>query len=106
MMEQGVKIVPKQHCAVIKAWADGHLIEWRQGPKGEWHEAVSPSWNPIVQYRVKPEKKTIGQLFYEVWYKSSLITNPSLWRDCSFKKDWEERAIDFLAMLKENNHVI
>lgn len=49
-------MIPHKHAEVIKAWADGHLIQTR-GPEGgaEWHDCLSaPCWMENYDYRVKP----------------------------------------------------
>lgn len=48
---------PHRHAELIKAWADGALIEWRnpEGTRKEWQEAASPAWRHDLEYRVKPE---------------------------------------------------
>ena len=50
---------PHKHAAIIKAWADGAEIQFRIQEKYDWLDitALSPSFNPDWQYRVKPEKK-------------------------------------------------
>ena len=49
------KYTPHVHAAVIKAWADGKPVEWRQSSDYEWNDAHSPCWGLGLQYRVKPE---------------------------------------------------
>ena len=46
-----------KHCEVIKAWADGARIEYK--PSNMWVEAQFPQFNPIFEYRVMKEHKTI-----------------------------------------------
>lgn len=48
-----MKKVPHKHAALIKAWADGALIEWRW--IGEWHPCATPAWSVDSEYRIKPE---------------------------------------------------
>jgi hypothetical protein len=48
---------PHKHAAVIKAWADGATIEWRDTSLTyvkDWRETCAPAWNPDYEYRVKP----------------------------------------------------
>lgn len=49
------KYTPHVHAEVIKAWADGKPVEWRQGSDYEWSDTHSPCWGLGLQYRVKPE---------------------------------------------------
>ena len=50
------KYTPHVHAEVIKAWADGKPVEWRQSSDYEWSDTPSPCWGPELQYRIKPEK--------------------------------------------------
>jgi len=43
---------PHKHCEVIKAWADGAEIQYRE--KGGWMKCNSPQWFEETEYRVKP----------------------------------------------------
>ena len=46
---------PHKHAELIKAWADGAIIEtW---DCGYWYENHAPQWNDDVKYRIKPESK-------------------------------------------------
>lgn len=44
---------PHKHCEVIKAWADGAEIQYRE--KGGWMKCNSPQWFEETEYRVKPK---------------------------------------------------
>ena len=45
-----------KHCELIKAWADGAVIEHNNG-LGYWVEQSNPQWNTWDIYRIKPEPK-------------------------------------------------
>ena len=47
---------PHKHAGLIKAWADGAEIEYLSD-HGEWSTSGNPYWNPLVEYRIKPEPK-------------------------------------------------
>lgn len=53
--------VPHPHKDIIFAWALGEEIQYRINPgKGEWETLKSDaiiSWDPKVEYRVKPDKE-------------------------------------------------
>lgn len=51
---------PHKHAALIKAWADGAIIEVRVAPHVSWRETCSPSWTLDYEYRIKPETITIS----------------------------------------------
>ena len=53
---------PHLHAEVIKAWADGAVIEYSGAYySSKWREIENgtPSWSEHFQYRVKPEHKTV-----------------------------------------------
>lgn len=47
---------PHKHAEVIKAWADGAVIECKSPVTGMWMKADNPIWHPAAEYRVKPER--------------------------------------------------
>jgi hypothetical protein len=49
---------PHKHAEVIKAWADGAVIEIKSASSDDWHEVTNPTWIKIREYRVKPEVTT------------------------------------------------
>ena len=50
------KYTPHIHAEVIKAWADGKPIEWRENPSEHWQLIRDPSFVENFEYRVKPEE--------------------------------------------------
>ena len=50
---------PHIHATLIKAWADGATIEYKDQDRrdGSWIVTVSPTWSRHCYYRVKPEPK-------------------------------------------------
>jgi len=46
--------IPHKHSEVIKAWADGEIIQ-RKFTNEEWLSICEPSWNEDYEYRVKPK---------------------------------------------------
>ena len=51
---------PHKHAEVIKAWADGHTIQYRNGTTNPYWTDMpicSPNWHEDVEYRIKPEPK-------------------------------------------------
>lgn len=59
---------PHKHCELIKAWADGAVIEVEStGESDVWIKCASsnnPEWRNTCNYRIKPEK-TVNQLEIE-----------------------------------------
>jgi hypothetical protein len=51
------KMKPHKHAEVIKAWADGHTIQWKDA-FGDWNDIVYPRWDGMdFEFRIKPEPK-------------------------------------------------
>lgn len=48
---------PHKHAEVIKKWADGHPVQWREGPLDGWKDTIAPSWGFAVEFRVRPATK-------------------------------------------------
>lgn len=60
---------PHKHAEVIKAWADGAVVEARDTlniyPESrKWHVVKYPAFSSTWEYRVKPPKK---------WYRVALL---------------------------------
>jgi len=51
---------PHKHAEVIKKWADGHPVQWREGPLDGWKDTIAPSWGFAVEFRVRPATKWFG----------------------------------------------
>lgn len=50
------KYTPHVHAEVIKAWADGKPIEWREDPLQSWRLIENPGFIKGLEYRIKPEE--------------------------------------------------
>lgn len=44
------------HHDCIVAWAKGAEIQYFVDDEGGWLDALTPLWNPVVQFRVKPSE--------------------------------------------------
>jgi hypothetical protein len=53
--EENVK-TPHKHAELIKAWADGAKIQYRDESWG-WTTVNNPMWVPDMFYRIQPEPK-------------------------------------------------
>lgn len=52
-----------KHAEMIKAWADGAKIQFRDS--GQWWDTDEPSWNLNFKYRIKPElQEDVVKKFY------------------------------------------
>jgi hypothetical protein len=54
-----------KHCDVIKAWADGAEIEFKD-IFGKWRWIENPEWNGCSEYRIKREPKPDLFIFLDV----------------------------------------
>ena len=67
-----------KHCEVIKAWADGAEVQWKNRESDawvDWKSKFCPGFGVDTDYRVKPEKK-------QLWarpYTNKDVFPASLW---------------------------
>lgn len=58
---------PHVHAELIKAWADGAEIQYKNLTGGEWitfSKTESPCWDPLRCYRIKPQPKPDRRVTY------------------------------------------
>jgi hypothetical protein len=56
-------LTPHKHAETIKAWADGHEIQFHIGD-GKWRDTGgTPCWYDWFVYRAKPKKLTAVELY-------------------------------------------
>ena len=48
---------PHKHAYLIKAWADGAIIQRLDEIYNEWQDTPNPAWAEDRTYRIKPEQK-------------------------------------------------
>lgn len=87
------KPTPHKHAKLIKAWADGSVIQWFNARSYIWEDEPTPSWNNEITYRIKPEPKPDFVLYgnipnitlmesvkhyksNELWYKMNTSLTP------------------------------
>ena len=70
-------MTPHKHAEVIRAYADGAQIQWRQTDEKPWQDIDGPSFSNVYQYRVKP-KETI-KLYRSVSLLDDDNNTISLW---------------------------
>lgn len=49
---------PHRHANIIKAWADGIKVQYKNHATNEWNDVDTPSWVG-EEYRIKPEPKIL-----------------------------------------------
>jgi len=57
---------PHKHAELIKAWADGAEIEYKDEPFRKWTLLPYPHFNSDGEYRIKPEPKP-DKILYAVF---------------------------------------
>lgn len=91
---------PHKHAEIIKAWADGETIQWR-GNLGndltdwkDWLPDISPSWDSLVLFRVKPSPIPAGTALMRSWQTAL--------KNCSAASDdlWQVAAEIFIEEIK------
>ena len=55
---------PHKHKDLIIAWANGALIEYRQG--NAWLPTASPWWEESVDYRIEPTPDFVSYTFIDL----------------------------------------
>ena len=66
---------PRRHAEVIKAWADGAKIQYRNNDMKDWDDMpeCSPLWYETVEYRIKPEPKPDFHDYYNASSKIGIV---------------------------------
>lgn len=57
---------PHKYAELIKAWADGNLIEYRYDESYPWSTTTNPNWDYVGEFRIKPEPKPDVVITYTV----------------------------------------
>lgn len=57
---------PHKHAEIIKAWADGSVIEFYSKGGDGWTRSNNPQWYDDYEYRIKPEPKP-DHVYYGVF---------------------------------------
>lgn len=60
------ELKPHVHAQQIKAWADGHTIEYWCRFSNQWTVEVDPAWALDAKYRIKPEQSDFEKYGVEV----------------------------------------
>ena len=47
---------PHKYADVIKAWADGHEVQYSSFFGSEWHDAKEPDFTTNLNWRIKPDR--------------------------------------------------
>lgn len=68
---------PHKHAQLIKAWADGALIEYWSKTTKQWIdvEAINPYWKETTEYRIKPEPKPDYVEYFWATFTGVLLSN-------------------------------
>ena len=61
-----------KHSKLIKAWADGQIIE-AQAADGRWTHIAHPSWDEKMKYRIRPPAPDNSFLVKVIQYKNKRL---------------------------------
>ena len=108
-----------KHSKLIKAWADGAIIE-AQAVDGRWTHIAHPSWDEKMKYRIKPPAPDNSFLVKVTQYKNKRLKfsyrseskNPDFPHDFSIviDKSGEVKVLpkdlktDFITMVQGNDN--
>ena len=73
---------PHKNAEFIKAWADGAEIQVYDESDDKWYDVTHPSWCSSNEYRIKPDKKTAGEvcrLAFNHYLEDDFSDNASCW---------------------------
>ena len=83
---------PRVHCDLIKAWADGAIIQMKCF-EGTWQTTPTPTWSIANEYRIKPEPRKFKFRFFltktnsiRCWTESWMSSETEVERDLTFEK--------------------
>lgn len=60
------ELKPHVHAEVIKAWAEGHTIEYWSDFSGKWAVTIDPRWSSGTMYRIQPKQSDFEKYGVEV----------------------------------------
>lgn len=69
-------MTPHPHAEIIKAWADGHKIQFRTASDAEWLDVQNhstPAFNTFQEYRVKPTPQFVTQEYHVYLPESTFV---------------------------------
>lgn len=66
---------PHKHAELIKAWADGHTIQYKHGYA--WWDCDYPDWESDEEYRIKPEPKPAVTCYLDITKDDIFYTDES-----------------------------
>jgi hypothetical protein len=56
----------KKHAELIKAWADGAIIQVKYETAPDWKDVDVPKWTDSLEYRIKPKEEEDKVEYYYV----------------------------------------
>ena len=96
---------PRVHSECIKAWADGATIQCSPDNGDSWIDVTDPSWSVHLLYRVKPAKKSLGQIAFGGRNQSENLARVYNNFDAAEKRYWDEVGEAFMRKLKEEGYI-
>lgn len=95
---------PHKHAEIIKAWADGALIQYYSEETQAWYDLHSsqytPTFDPRSKYRIKPEPKKVQIRFY-LWNYQNKIHLGSWNSDWGGTQNEIENSVSFIKWISD-----
>jgi|LauGreDrversion4_2_1035121.scaffolds.fasta_scaffold873297_1 hypothetical protein len=95
---------PHKHAEVIKAWADGKVIQHDfYGDWVDWQVPDSPSWGEEQNYRIKPTPIKIDVVMFQhirLSPRGNILAHPDEKPNIKYIFDGETRQVKSAEVLK------
>lgn len=90
----------KKWLSIIKAFAEGKIIQYKNKYKSEWVETDCPVWAEYTEYRIKPEPKYRPFQSQEECWNEMLKHQPFGWI-----KNNVGNIFNIIAMVNQNHAI-
>jgi hypothetical protein len=93
---------PHKHAEIIKAWADGAEIEYKNKVSGVW-TVCDPQWNDFDEYRIKPTPIKIDVVMFQhirLSPRGNVLAHPDEKPNIKYIFDGETRQVKSAEVLK------
>lgn len=89
---------PHKHAELIKAWADGAEVQVWDYAKGIWRSlGPYPTWDPDMEYRMKPQTRTTKRRLY---IYNNIIEGKTFISSCKYNENHEGPHCTFMGSIE------
>ena len=99
---------PHKHATLIKAWADGAVIQYKDPHMSEWEDVLDnvPGWCMLTTYRIKPKTIKYRNFLWKTYLTPAVVVsvvtsdenyheNRETWAGfIKWLGDWQEVVVD------------